>query len=55
MLPVESGNQFPIAELERLLDRTQWAVYHVQRIDKQLNEKNGKPYVNADRKSAFLN
>ncbi|MCU0548426.1 MAG: hypothetical protein MUC48_03675 [Leptolyngbya sp. Prado105] len=53
-LIVESGNLAAIAELNRLLDQTQWAVYHVQRIYKQLIGKNGKPYVNADRKVTIV-
>lgn len=56
-LIVESGNQSAIFELKRLLDQTGWAIYHVQRIYKQLNGKNGKngkPYVNADRKVTIV-
>jgi len=53
-LIVESGNLAAIAELKRLLDQTEWAIYHVQRIYKQLIGKNGKPYVNADRKVTII-
>lgn len=49
-LMVESNNQAAIAELNRLLDQSDWAIYHVQRIYKQLIGKNNKPYVNADRR-----
>ncbi|BAU15925.1 hypothetical protein LEP3755_64910 (plasmid) [Leptolyngbya sp. NIES-3755] len=53
-LIVESGNLAAIAELKCLLDRTEWAIYHIQRIYKQLIGKNGKPYVNADRKVEII-
>lgn len=45
-----SGNQEALDELERLLNQTQWAVYRVQRIYKQLIGKSGKPFVNSDRR-----
>ena len=41
-------------ELAQLLRQTQWAVYYVQRIYKQLTGKNGKPYVNVDRKVTLV-
>lgn len=53
-LIVESSNQSAIFELKCLLNQTGWAIYHVQRIYKQLIGKNGKPYVNADRKVAIV-
>jgi hypothetical protein len=53
-LIAESSNLAAIAELNCLLAQSHWAVYRVQRIYKQLIGKNGKPYVNADRKVAIV-
>jgi hypothetical protein len=53
-LIVESGNQDALDELERMLSRMQWGIYHVQRIYKQLMGKNNKLYVNADRKIVLV-
>jgi hypothetical protein len=53
-LIVESGSQDALDELERMLSRMQWGIYHVQRIYKQLIGKNNKLYVNADRKVVLV-
>lgn len=54
-LMAKSVNHAAFDELEQLLQQLQWAIYHVQRTYKQLIGKNGKPYVNSDRKVVLIN
>jgi hypothetical protein len=53
-LMVEDGNQAALEALDPLLSQMQWAVYHVQRIYRQVIGATGKAYVNSDRKVVLI-
>ena len=51
---VESENQFALNEYRRLLSKSDWAVYRVQRIYTQCLTASGRKQVNADRNVAAV-